>query len=365
MRWDGRRRIEGLWMFFAATAVGLLLFGYKALDHYVRGYPVPVHVPLVEELTAAYGAVLLLLLIVPWVVDHTRLERGAGRAVVVHLSAATLFSILHTTWNWTTRLGVFALLGEQYDYGRMPARFGMEAPMDVMVYACFTIALVSLRHRRLLRQQQADALKSDVKLAEARLRNLRSQLDPHFLFNALNTVSSVMYDEPERADEIIGHLSELLRVSLKSGEAREVSLQAELGLVEHYFAIIRARFGERARLSTSIPSELLDAQVPPLIIQPVVENAVRHGRLGRGEAGAIELCARRVGELLELRVSDDGPGVPQGEARGTGVGLGNLRERLSLMYGNRAQLHAGNAAGVGFVVTLLLPWRPGAGDVGT
>lgn len=337
-------------MFIAATAVGLLLFGYKALDHYARGYAVPVHVPLIEELTAAYSAALLLGLIAP------RLVRSPFniRAVGVNLAGAAAYSLLHTTSNWASRSAAFGLLGERYDYGRMPARFAMEAPMDLVVYASFAIGLIAIRQRAIARRQRTDALRSDVKLVEAQLRNLRSQLDPHFLFNALNTVSSVMYDDPARADDVIGHLSELLRASLRSGDTREVPLRAELDLVAHYLAVIRARFGDKVNLAVSVPEDLLDVSVPPLSLQPLIENAVHHGRLAGGARAQIEVHVRRAGDHLELEVFDDGPGIPPNGAAGTGIGLGSLRERLQLLYGTSGVVTTDNRPG-GFAVTARIP----------
>jgi two-component system, LytTR family, sensor kinase len=349
-------RAVAAWMFVGATAVGLLLFGYKALDHYARGYAVPAHVPLIEELTAAYGAALLLVLIAPRLV---RFPLDA-RAVIANLAGAAAFSILHTTFNWATRSAVFSLLGERYDYGRMPARFAMEAPMDLVVYASFATGLIAIRQRAIARRQRTDALRSDVKLVEAKLQHLRSQLDPHFLFNALNTVSSVMYDDPARADDVIEHLSELLRASLKSGDTREVPLRAELELVEHYFAVIRARFGDKVSVTVNVPDDLLDAQVPPLALQPLIENAVHHGRLADGQNARIEVRARHSGDQLELEVFDDGPGIPRGTATEVGIGLGALRERLQLLHGKHGTVTTLKRPD-GFVVTARLPLQRAEG----
>jgi LytS/YehU family sensor histidine kinase len=196
---------------------------------------------------------------------------------------------------------------------------------------------------------------------QAKLDALRLQLHPHFLFNTLNAISTLVHRDPEAADNLIGDLSELLRVSLQTAE-HEVPLARELVLLDHYLAIEQARLGERLVVRREIDPAALRGRVPTLILQPLAENAVRHGiepRLGRG---VLTLEARRVGDRLALAIMDDGVGLRAGASRaGEGVGLRNGTERLRTLHGDAARLEVREAPGGGVRVEIELPYRePGA-----
>jgi len=170
--------------------------------------------------------------------------------------------------------------------------------------------------------------------SEARLNALRMQLDPHFLFNALNTVSSQVEREPKLARRMIEHLGDLLRLSLNSQGVQEISLSEELAFLDHYLAIQMIRFGDALRLEMRIAPDVRDALVPSLFIQPLVENAIRHGISKRARGGSIVLSARRFEESLVIQVLDDGVGLPPGWSfdHHKGVGLAVTRERFAGLY---------------------------------
>jgi LytS/YehU family sensor histidine kinase len=174
------------------------------------------------------------------------------------------------------------------------------------------------------------------RFSEARLNNLRLQLDPHFLFNALNTVSSQVDRDPRLARRMIEHLGDLLRLSLDSKDRQEVTLTEELAFLDHYLAIQRIRFGANLRIETDVAPEVRLASVPSLILQPLVENAVRHGLASRAAGGTVTVTARPAGDRLEIRVQDDGVGLPQGWQleTGAGVGLSVTRERIAELHPN-------------------------------
>ncbi len=182
-----------------------------------------------------------------------------------------------------------------------------------------------LRHERLERR-----------FSEARLNNLRLQLDPHFLFNALNTVSSQLERDPRLARRMIEHLGDLLRLSLDSKDRQEVTLTEELAFLDHYLAIQRIRFGDHLRIETDVAPDVRHAAVPSLILQPLVENAVRHGLASRAGGGTVTITARPEGDRLEIRVQDDGVGLPRGWRleTGAGVGLSVTRERIAELHPN-------------------------------
>jgi two-component system LytT family sensor kinase len=170
--------------------------------------------------------------------------------------------------------------------------------------------------------------------SEARLNALRMQLDPHFLFNALNTISSQVERDPKLARGMIEHLGSLLRLSLESKDRQEVPLAEEMAFLEHYLAIQKIRFGNHLRIETQIAPEVKYASVPCLFVQPLVENAIRHGISKRASGGTIVVSARKDGNRLEIRVLDDGVGLPPGwtlEDCG-GVGLSVTRERIAGLH---------------------------------
>lgn len=342
----------------AGTTGGLLEFAYKYLDHVASGmWPSP-RLPLVEEMTAAYGAVLLMGIGLPVIRRYPVRRDSWARALPVLFAMLLVASALHTTLNWASRSAILAMFGQRYEYGEMPARYLMEFPMDVMVFSIFIAAVNAWDHLKRVRAGELNAAHVQEQLARAELRNLRAQLEPHFLFNALNAISDRMYTDPAAADEMIGHLAELLRASLRSGDASIVTLRTEQSVLEHYTALLQARFGDALVISADIPPATADALVPPLMLQPLVENAVRHGCLGARGRGAIAIRVWRDHDVLSIDVRDDGAGIPPGaDPFGSGIGLKAARDRLRLLFGDRQRIDAGNAAGGGFLVHIEVPFR--------
>ena len=176
------------------------------------------------------------------------------------------------------------------------------------------------------------------RFSEARLNALRMQLDPHFLFNALNTISSQVERDPVLARRMIEHLGDLLRLSLASRDREEIPLAEEMAFLDHYLAIQRIRFGDHLKIETRIAPEVAYAPVPCLFVQPLVENAIRHGISRRATGGTVVVSARRVANDLVIRVIDDGVGLPAGWSLETsaGLGLSLTRDRLAGLYPNGA-----------------------------
>jgi anti-sigma regulatory factor (Ser/Thr protein kinase) len=342
--------------FFGVAA--LLLFAYEYLDRVARQEPIDPLVPLIEEGTGVMGACLLffgvrrLARAVP--------ARGSRRVAALgfHVTALAGFSAAHTTLNWTSREALFRLTGlGDYDYGVMPVRYLMELPIDVILYTSFVAGVWSADRWRNERTRERDHLQLESRLARARLQNLQLQLQPHFLFNALNAISSVMYQDPAAADAMIARLAELLRYALRTADVHEVPLGDELDALDHYVTLLGARFGEDFACVREIDPDARAVLVPALVLQPLVENAVRHGNLARIGQGRVTLRLRRAGGLLRVEVEDDGPGVGPGrDVMRDGVGLATTAERLRLLYGAAHGFEAHNVDG-GFRVTLEVPWR--------
>ncbi|MFY1825705.1 sensor histidine kinase [Myxococcus fulvus] len=221
---------------------------------------------------------------------------------------------------------------------------------------------LGLARRAHVRQRRADQLQAQ--LAQARLQALASQLRPHFLFNALNAVASLVHVDPDAAEKMLARLGDLLRHSLESHARQEVTLREEQAALAPYLDIEQTRFGPRLQVAWKLGPDVMEVRVPYLALQPLVENAIRHGLAPRAEPGRIEISAEREGDVLRLRVSDDGMGPPaSGPSRGGGVGLSNLRARLATLYGPRAALELRPGIPRGAVVELRVPLGDGAARV--
>ncbi len=345
--------------FTVVLSIGLLMFWYHHLAVLAEGGSRTFLRPLITELSAAFGAGVLFLGVRALVRRHPLERATAFRWLPLYLAGLLLYSALHTSSNWALRSLLFPLAGlGRYDYGIMPLRYLMELPIDVIGFTLMVAALHAFRRLRAARRRELAAARLEGALARTRLRNLELQLQPHFLFNALNTVSAVMYDDPEAADEILDGLGELLRASLRSNNGGAVPLTVELDLLEAYLRIVRARFGDRVAVELSVDPRLEGVRIPPLLLQPLVENAVRHGGAeGRGHV-RVGVAVRDRGGVVELEVTDDGPGAPAGiDPLTAGLGLSTTAKRLRLIFGAAAVLEAGNRPAGGFGVRVEIPLR--------
>lgn len=241
------------------------------------------------------------------------------------------------------------------------SRLFQGAPFDWFTFAYKYWAVVGIvlaaQYRRRWEERAVTAARLEAGLARAHLASLRGRLEPHFLHNALHTVGMLCLTDPPAATRVVTRLSELLRRAIDLPEDQWSRLDEELDFVDRYLEIERARFGDRLQVELTAPDELLAARVPALVLQPLVENAVRHG-LGRRAAGGTlrigaSAQAAAAGRALVLEVADDGPGFAP-EARPGAVGLGNLRERLARLYEGRARLEL-PAPGAPAVVRVHLP----------
>lgn len=225
--------------------------------------------------------------------------------------------------------------------------------------------LMIYHHRAKTRELRTAQL--ETKLARAQLDMLKMQLQPHFLFNTLNAISALMHRDIKSAEEMLAGLSDLLRLALDNAAVQEVALKSELEFTGRYLELEQVRFADRLKVKFQIDPETLDALVPNMVLQPLVENAVRHGIASRDRSGMIEVASRKEGGQLHLTVRDDGPGLPDGfnwqNGNGTstskkqGLGLGNTRARLQQLYGAGHSLQLNNAAGGGLMVNITLPYR--------
>jgi hypothetical protein len=230
----------------------------------------------------------------------------------------------------------------------------------VPIYWMLLCIAYAVQFQERFRQGQLRAAQLETQLVQAQLHALKMQLQPHFLFNSLNAASALMSTDVKAARRMLAKLSQFLRLVLDSPEAQEVPLEQELHLTRLYLEIEQIRFPDRLAVHYDIAPDTLPALLPTLLLQPVVENAVRHGLAPRAGAGRLALCAHRQADRLLVQVQDDGQGASQPFRRG--IGLRNLEERLAALYGADYALEVVTAPGAGFGLHLSIPFRQATGS---
>lgn len=231
--------------------------------------------------------------------------------------------------------------------------------VDIIAYAGACGVIYGLDARRKLRAQEMTASRLEAQLARSQLEALRVQLHPHFLFNTLNAISMMARKgDTDSVVRMLAGLSDLLRLALASVGKAEVPLRLELDFIERYLALQQIRFSDRLQVKMHISPEALDARVPSLVLQPLAENAVRHGLSPRNEGGLLEIGAERNGADLVLSVRDTGVGLlPESERRGEGLGLQNVRARLAVLYPNAHRFTLENYPGGGTLALVCIPFH--------
>ena len=276
--------------------------------------------------------------------------------VLAHLLAIVLFSCVYTAVCaiWRTHIAGSPIESESW-----VARFGMllrtTSHSNVIVYSAILGVYKAVGFYRKYRNRELRASQLEAQLAQAHLAALKSQLQPHFLFNTLNAISALVRDAPRDAERMIARLSDLLRMTLENVGVEEVPLRDELEFVHKYLEIEQTRFGERLVFRENIDPCTLDVMVPTLVLQPLVENAVRHGVAAQSTPCTIEITATRTGESLRLHVRDSGPGPSAGNDERHGIGLANTQARLQHLYGDRHRFEMNNGDDGGCVVRIVIP----------
>jgi two-component sensor histidine kinase len=227
--------------------------------------------------------------------------------------------------------------------------------LDASVFCTLVAVHHAVVYYRVSRDRAIRASQLEMRLAQSQLQMLRMQLQPHFLFNTLHSISALMHKDVRRADSMIAALSDLLRMSLQNIGAQEVPLQSELEFLQRYLEIMTLRFGDRFAIVMDVAEDVRDARVPNLFLQPLVENSFRHG-FGDVGAGSIRISVRRHGDMLRGDVSDDGRGLRTGHK--DGVGLTSTRPRLQHLYGDRQSFTLQGAPGKGVRVSMAIPFHP-------
>ncbi len=292
-------------------------------------------------------------------------RRKRVRRVLLHLMLSVVFSIvqLSTESAILPRLGVTPAFMKDFS-STLVVLFILGFHGNILSYWIVLGIQSAFRYYHQYQESRRQALQLELQAAElktqlvqSQLSALKGQLQPHFLFNTLNAIMVlVRQGKGPQAEEMLARLSDLLRGVLEEVEAQEVPLRRELEYLQLYLSIEEVRFQDRLRVEVFVEPEALDAAVPHLGLQPIVENAIRHGIGRRSAAGRLQISAARVNGNLEIQVRDDGPGLPPG-GESPGIGLMNTRARLRQLYGDAATLALENGEGGGAVATLILPYE--------
>ncbi|HYL37467.1 MAG TPA: histidine kinase [Bryobacteraceae bacterium] len=316
----------------------------------------------IEKSLLAWGVWALLAPLIVGIDRWLPLSRDAiFKRFLVHIP----FSLFFTGLNLYSDALITSLLNSQlkpfplpYDVisdsmgGMFQARF--------VVYWVVLFAYITMDYADHLKEREIRTAELENLVSEARLDVLRAKLHPHFLFNTLNTISAHVEREPRTARRLLEQLGELLRLSLAHSEDQEIPLAQEIAFIERYLELQKARLDDRLEATLDVDPDVLDALVPTFILQPLVENAIRHGAAPRFEQGLVQVRAWRTNGQLHLTVQDDGPGLPPGwdPEESAGIGISNTRERLRHLYGDRHQnFEISSDAGKGVRVDLSFPFR--------
>jgi two-component system LytT family sensor kinase len=295
---------------------------------------------------------------VVWLARRFPPERGSRWVTAaIHLAAAMAFSLAFIL--------VRTLVGEVDGLlTREPASFAeifhpllvRTFPFNLLVYGVILSVSHALDYYRKYHERTVQTLELEKHLTEARLQALLHQLKPHFLFNTLNGIASLMHTDVDAADRMLVRLSELLRITMSHTGAPQTTLREEVAFLERYLDIEKIRFRNRLEVVIAVDEDAIDAQVPSLILQPMVENAMRHGVEPHARMGLIELRGTRQEGNLVLTVSDNGAGIVDGAPKREGIGVANTRARLIELYGERQKFELVNKPEGGLCVRITIPF---------
>lgn len=363
------RRVRMRLIFGVATALGIFsaFQAYNYVSFFTDRKPMFAHL-LALNMTYWYGWAVL----VPgifWLARRVPFERHTWvRAAAVHAGGVLTFTCLHGLITVTSRQPLTAAFGWRSAswWSSFQQLFFLNFDWEMMTYWTVVGLSHAMQYHREAQDRALAAAQLETRLAEAQLQALQRQLHPHFLFNTLHTISALMHRDTEAADAMLARLSDLLRLTLDRIGVQEITLKEELEFLETYLTIERTRFGERLMVQMEIEPETLDILVPNLILQPLVENAMRHGIGARVGGGRLQVVARRTGDRLWMMVRDNGPGLSKAklDAFNHGVGLSNTRSRLAHLYPGAHRFEFHEPSDGGLAVTIEIPVGAEAGEAG-
>ena len=361
-----RYGVEGLHIFLVATLLGLLSTTLAwQFTRFFGKWSMPASSLIILNFTWWYVWALMAPSVI-WLAQHFQVARGGLLlAIAIHVPAAVAFSFMHMAGMEGVHWWLARYEGSDYDWWTQVQRSTF-LYLDWEMMTSWAIVGIShaLLYYRESREREIRAAQLETRLVAAQLTTLQQQLHPHFLFNTLHAISSLMHRDVNAADRVLVQLSDLLRITLEHLGQQEVPLGAELDALHKYVDIERTRFADRLVVRFDVQPDTLDTLVPSLLLQPLVENAIKYGVARRAGPGHIDISARRDGDKLHLEVRDDGIGLT-GDALTAlhkGIGVSTTRARLQHLFGAdyRFEFHRLTQ---GLAVIVALPWRQaGGGD---
>jgi two-component system LytT family sensor kinase len=313
-------------------ACGLLFGVYLGINQIIGmagEKSMPTWKPLVWELSSAPLVFALIPLIVLFERRFRLNARPRWRTFLVHLGAALVFSAVHITGMLLLRRLAYSIAGEHYEYGDLALRYIYELQKDLVTYLVILLVIFAGREFQIRRSGELRAIELAGELSQARLSQLTAQIEPHFLFNALNAISNRMHEDVEAADRMLSDLGSLMRAAYDSSNQALVPLSREMEWLRGYASMMTERFRGQLTFELNVPPELGALQVPRLLLQPLVENALRHGlSSGRGTL-SVDVVQRDA--HLHYTIRDDGTGIEHDTLK-FGTGLSNVERRLALLY---------------------------------
>lgn len=354
------RRVSARLVIGVATVLGIFstFQAYNYVTLFTQQRPRMLHL-LALNLTYWYAWALLVPGIL-WLARRYRFERQTWkRSAGVHAAGVVVFTFAHAVLTVSAQEPLNSAFGWRTGrwWSEFQELFFLNFDWEMMTYWAVVVLSHALHYHWEAQERALTAAQLQTRLAESQLQALQRQLHPHFLFNTLHTISALMHRDTEAADAMLARLSDLLRLTLDRLGVQEIPLKEELEFLEKYLEIERTRFGERLNIQMEIAPEALDVCVPNLILQPLVENAIRHGIGPRVGGGRLHIVARRTGNRLWLMVRDNGPGLPKAklDAFNRGVGLSNTRSRLQHLYPDAHRFEFHEPSDGGLAVTIEIP----------
>lgn len=356
-RWLRLALIWGIWTF-----VGLVF----TLQSYFTSYRSEQPMSLIDsgylQFTWSYLWALATPLVL-WAASRIPIERsnwlrGAWLHVPVSLGLSIIVTAIGHVFVW---LYWGRTLGRPFSFERMTRFVVLNFSEGIGIYMLIALASYAFSYYRRYRESQLRTFQLEAQLSQAQLQALKMQLHPHFLFNTLHSISALLNKDPESARKMITRLGDFLRLTLENSGSQEVTLEQEMTFLRCYLEIERVRFQDRLVTRVDVPELTLDAKVPNLILQPIVENAIRHGIAPRSTPGLIEIDAERRNSTLRIQVRDNGPGLPNHRTSEImfkkGLGLANTEKRLEQLYGAAHLFDLSDHPEGGLVVTLEIPFH--------
>jgi len=339
-----KRPAAWLWLFLIFTAIGIFFTFHTYLGDMDHSSLIFRH-HLLDEMTGAWSAMALVPLMVVLARRFPFKQGAIVKTLLVNVAAMIVYTFAHTTIESVLRFALEPLLGVHETYTEIFS-FAQEAAGDVVYYALIMTSIYLLLRFMATRD-------IETKLAQAQLENLRLQLQPHFLFNTLNAISSVMYEDVGKADRMLAQVSDYMRLVLASGGAQEISLDEELKMERMYVDIMKTRLERSLSLDVRVADDVHDAMVPFMLLQPLLENSIRHGMGSARTAIELGIDVSRSNGSAVIRVTDNGLGFDATAPRG--IGLSNIVARLQHLYGSDATFDIEARDGGGTLATLRLP----------